>query len=866
MLSRNTMLRRCILIIALFSLQMAATAKDQEIKTDGQPTISTLRVQGNHRIPEGTVLYYIQTRVGQPYNEERLRQDYRKLLETGLFQEVSLKTEKTASGGLVVIFEVVEPPVIQEVVFQGLKPGEQDDVLEQLREQRHELIPGSALNEDKLNRAIQVVERVMQSRGRPLSRVKVRKEPVGSAAVRLVFEVNKGPEVRIGQIDFEGNTVFSDKELRAALGLTRQSTLFNRWRGTDKYIKERLEYDLRANVLPKYHSRGYVLARAGSPEVEVVEHSGKMRYRIRIPITEGQTYRLGKFEVKGITSLGDHSPDLYNQFKSGQVADLSAVRKANEDLKKAYARLGYLDMEMAPEMRPDQEHQTLDILIQVTEGDRYLVGHLDFRGNNKTRDKVLRREFLIEENDLFNANLLDQSILRVNQLGLFEPLDQKAYEVSKRPADGEADILVKVDELDSHAINMTGGLGGISGAYIGVHYQSRNFRGLGQHVDVQVTGGTRTSDYSLAWTDPFFVDTRLTLGFTGFHRRLRFDTFGPVSVPGVDEDRFSLFSQKSTGFQTLSSYPVSDWIRVGASYSLDSNRIYDIKEEFRSYAINQLILLSTGGTPEDALRGIIRSQLSPFVMRNTRNRAFGATEGSYLLAQTPVAGGPLRGKINLVHPFLEYQLFLPDPATGGRDTWAFRFQGEHVLPYGELSDGTQRTVPVFERVYLGGEFNLRGFDLRSVSPVGIHRQPQLGPGGGPILDPVTGLPVVTQTPVTLGGDTGVVATLEYRAPVYGPLHLTGFIDTGTSAVFRKRELARPAPDGSTTSLISSTNNVWRVSTGVEIQFMVPMINQPFRFILAYNPRRLNTAVILNDQILRFEEPKRNVKFSIGYSF
>jgi len=852
------MLPRCLLIIvALFSFELLATAQDQPpVNTEAQPRISEIRVQGNRRIPESTVLYYIQARVGQPYNEDRLREDYRRLLETGLFQEVSLRSEKTAVGGVVVIFEVVEPPVIQEVVFQGLKPGEQDDVLEQLREHRNQLIPGSALNEDRLKRAVQVVQSVMESAGRPLSQVKVRREPVGSAAVRLVFEVNKGPEVKIGQIDFEGNTVFTDKELRAALALTRKSSLFNRWRGTDKYIKERLEADLRANVLPKYHSRGYVLAQTGNPEVEVVENSGKMRYRIRIPIVEGQVFRLGKFEVNGSTALSDQSRNLYSGFKSGQVADLPAIRKANEEVKQAYARQGYLDMELSPEMRQDPVHQALDILIHVTEGERYLVGHLDFRGNNKTRDKVLRREFLIEENDLFNGNLLDQSILRLNQLGLFEPLDEKAYEVAKRPADGEADIVVRVEELDSHAINLTGGLGGISGPYIGMHYQSRNFRGLGQHVDVQVTGGTRTSDYSLSWTDPYWLDTRLTMGFTAFHRKLRFDTFGPVEVPGVEEDRFSLFSQRSTGFQTLTSYPVSDWIRVGASYSLDSNRIYDIKEEFRSYAINQMILLSTGGTPEEALRGITRSQLSPFLLRNTRNRAFGATEGSYLLAQTPFAGGPLGGKINLVHPFLEYQLFVPDPATGGRNTWAFRLQGEHVLPYGESSDGTQLTVPVFERVYLGGEFNLRGFDLRSVSPIGIYRQPQETPEGT----------IVAESVVTLGGDTGAVLTLEYRAPIYGPLHVTGFVDTGTSAVFRKRELSQPAPDGSTTSLITSTNNVWRVSTGAEIQFLVPLINQPFRLILAYNPRRLDTVVFLNNQALRFTEPETNVKFSIGYSF
>ena len=837
-------------------------------------TISEVIVRGNVRVPESTVRYYIKTSPGQPFNEQQLRSDYQSLLSSGLFSNVRLLTEPRGPDQVVVIFEVTEPPVIQQVEFVGLHSVQTQEVLDHLREVNLSLTPGSRLDENKLMRAVSGVKQLLQLRGFPLARVTVARQPVAANAVDLTFTVEEGPRARIGIIQFEGNKLFSDEELRDALKLTTQSSFWSSLRGRNLYLEDRLEYDVRANILPKYQARGHIFARAEKPRVELVEakiggvpgiRRNRLEYRITIRLSEGEQFKYSGFRVEGMKKIDKDTVLTKYKAKVGDIVDFVALTKANEQVKRLYGARGFLDMELIPEMRPQYDQKTVDFTLHIREGGRYEVRQINFSGNERTRDKVLRREMVLQERDVFNADRLDASLLKLTQLDFIEPLTARDYTLNKDPANEEVDILIRVRERDPQSVNLTGGLGGISGSYIGLNYQSRNFRGLGQTLDAQVETGSRTSNYTLGLTDPHFLDSDTLLSYRVFHRRLRFDSFGLLPGQG-GADTFSLFSERSTGFQVTGSHPVTSFSRVGVSYSLDTNKVYDIRQDFRSFAVAQLVLLTTGGTIDEALTGILRSQVTPFWTYDTRNRFFGATQGSYLTMQMPVAGGPFGGRINVGHPFFEYQRFIPDRLLTSRNTWAFRAQLQHVFSYGTLPDGTRKPVPFLERIYFGGEYNLRGFDLRSIGPVGIQETPKLDGNGNPVIDPGTGLPGVNLQPVAIGGDTGIVLTAEYRIPIYGPLQFTPFLDAGTSTVIRKRDLQLAGFQAANVTLLAETNNVWRLSTGVEIQFLVPVINQPLRLILAYNPLRLNTIVRVGDQNLVFREPCNNVKFSVGYSF
>jgi outer membrane protein insertion porin family len=523
-------------------------------------------------------------------------------------------------------------------------------------------------------------------------------------------------------------------------------------------------------------------------------------------------------------------------------------------------------METFLDMKPDPTTKKVDLSIRVEEGKQYIVHRINFAGNTKTRDKVLRREFILEEAQQFNGDYLDMSILRLNQLGFFEKIEEKDYEVIKRHQEAEVDILVKVKERSQQSIGLTGGVSGISGSFIGINYQSNNFRGLGQQIDVQLLTGTRTANYMFRFTEPYFLDSKISLGISVFNQRYRYDTYSMFWGMISPDQNVPLFTRVSTGFDLSGSYPFWRFTRLSLGYSLQTIRIDDVDTGYAPWAYNQLLLFTPGGSIEQAKRGIIRSEVTPGLMWNTKNAYFNATKGQELIVQVPVAGGPLGGDFSVIRPFIEYQRFTPDRLlSGGRHTFALRAQLQHIIPFSKLPNGDPMTVPFFERIFSGGEYTIRGFDIRSVGPWAITKTPQTDPEGNPVIDPATGLPAITENPILVGGDTSVLLTGEYRVPIAGPLQLSAFIDFGTAMVTRKNTLKVLGPD-TVVELQESTNNVWRMSTGVEVQFLLPMINQPFRLIFAYNPMVMNTDMVLGGVRFPLREPKSGVKFTVGYTF
>ena len=592
----------------------------------------------------------------------------------------------------------------------------------------------------------------------------------------------------------------------------------------------------------------------------------KQQYYLTIPIVEGEQFYWNSFDIEGVTSLDQEAVKGSYGIVPGQVVNYTALREASDSLKEIYSTAGYLDMTVIPDMDTDQEKKTVDVTIRVNEGKQYIVHRIDFAGNTKTRDKVMRREFFLEEQQLFNGSLLDFSILRLNQLGFFESIEEKDYEVIKRSTEGEVDILVSVKEKSQQSIGLSGGVSGISGSFFGINYSSNNFRGLGQRIDVALTTGTRTSSYRLSFTEPYFMDSKISMGASVFNQSLRFDTFTAFGGAIPVNENIPLYTQRTTGFSLTGSYPLWRWTRVGLSYSLQTIKIEDIDDSFTDFAVNQLVGFTPGGSVEDARKGIIRSEIKPNVQYNTKNQVFNATHGTMVSFEMPIAGGPLGGDFNLIRPFLEFQKFMPDRwISRGRNTLAFRAQVNHIIPYGKLPNGEPMTAPFFERIFSGGEFTLRGFDIRSISPWAITQTVSLDALGNPTIDPATGSPLINESAIPVGGDTSLVLTTEYRMPIFGPLQVTGFLDFGTATALRKDNLRVFGPN-TNVILQESTNNVWRASTGAEVQFLMPVVNQPFRLIFAYNPLILDTTIVFNGRKFILREPKSGVKFTVGYTF
>ena len=856
--------------LGIFSAHLFGQA-GQALAGVEESRIEEIRIVGNRRIPESTIRYYIQSREEGLYDESLAFSDFRTLLGTNFFEDAKLK-QTQGETGVIIIFEVVERPLIRSIEYEGMSSFKESDVLERFRDMRVGLSLDSPLDPAKLPQARRAIKGLLDQNGRPLGRVEVETETITVTSRKIVFKIDEGSKVRIGDISFEGNTVFDDGELSGALELTKERGLISLFKGQDKFIEDKLEYDLNLNLLERYREVGYIYAKAGQPDVQIVEapqgwilgfRKTKQQYYLKIPIEEGEQFRWRSFEIEGIDTFDPELVRLGYNIIPGEVINYAALKESNEELKKLYSTNGYLDMTVIPNMNPDPDTKTVDLKIVIDEGKQYIVNRIDFAGNTKTRDKVMRREFFLEEQQLFNGTLLDFSVLRLNQLGFFEPIEEKDYEVIKKPSEGEVDIVVSVEEKSQQSIGLSGGVSGLSGSFFGINYSSNNFRGMGQRIDINVTTGTRTSQFMFQFTEPYFLDSRISLGASVFSTRERFDTFTQFFGLVAESDNIELFTRGTTGVTVSTSYPTWRFGKASLSYSIQRIRISNVDDVFQDFAQNQLAGFAPGGGSVDE---IFRSEVTPGVVFNTKNQFWNATQGSQLSVQVPIAGGPLGGTFNIIRPYVEYQTFTPERIfSGGRHTLAFRARFNHIIPFGNLKSGDPMQIPFFERIFLGDELTIRGFETRSISPWALTRSPQVDTDGRPIIDPLTGLPSISESFIPVGGDTSVILTGEYRIPVVGPLQVVGFVDFGTSTVLRKDNLRIFGPT-TQIDLEENTNNVWRASTGAEVQFLMPGVNVPFRLIFAYNPLVLDSSIIVNGTRFPLREERKRFFFSVGYSF
>jgi outer membrane protein insertion porin family len=421
--------------VLLLACATAAGAQDR--------LVEAVVFTGTHRIPDDSMRLWVQTREGDPFSREQVARDLRTILAQGYFEDVKVFTEDGPRGGLVVIFEVKEYPVILDIDYPGLKSVSESDILEEWRKRSVSVTKDAQLDPLRARRAAAVIRELLEHKGRPDAKVTVETEEISTTAVALHFRTEEGDLARVAEIDFEGNTAFSDDELRAHLKLVKEAGLVSGLTSKDIYDLAKIEYDL-GNVREFYWSRGYLGVKFGDPVVTedgrvgsgVPLVGGKDRgLKITVPVEEGRVYVVGKVEVVGATVYPDAVVKAVIGLKPGDVADYSKVRKGlYEDLAALYGERGYVDFDPVPtpELRIDPVDPSLGVVdwrFEMNEGRSYTVHRIEFAGNTFTRDNVLRREMVLNEGDTFNKRYLSLSVLRLNQLGFFHPIKESDADI-----------------------------------------------------------------------------------------------------------------------------------------------------------------------------------------------------------------------------------------------------------------------------------------------------------------------------------------------------------------------------------------------------------------------------------------------------
>src|SRR4030095_5980035 len=415
----------------------------------------------------------------------QVERDYQAILALGFFDKTATRvlTETGPRGGVNIIFEVKELPIIRDLVFEGLKSVAESDVLKAFRERRVGVSKESVYDPVKAKNAVRVIKELEAAAGHPNATVEEKQEEVSATSRAITFVVREGDRVRVVEIQFEGNTAFSDGQLRGAMKYVKEAGLSARFKGSDILDREKLDVDLR--LVDNYmRSKGYLQARHGEPRVESV---GRRRtgfpilplpflssvdegLRVTIPIVEGKVYRLGEFKVEGNSIFSEAQIRAVIGLEKGDIANGEKVSKGLfENLKKFYGGQGFIEYtaEPVPTFKDNPQNPNegiVDFAVTIEEGKQFTLRRLEFIGNTFTRDNVLRREVLINEGDIYNDNYWEYSVVKLNQLGYFNPID-KDKDVDRRTNEEEAnvDLTLKVSERGRQQISFNGGISVICG-------------------------------------------------------------------------------------------------------------------------------------------------------------------------------------------------------------------------------------------------------------------------------------------------------------------------------------------------------------------------------------------------------------------
>ena len=879
-----------VLLALLFT-----SVEPQPLQSPVRNRIEEVRVSGNHRIPTETIKYNLQTKPGDAFDKNVIRRDIKALYALGHFDDIRVEQEPGKTGNIVT-FIVKEKKLIRTVKYLGIKSITSSEITDKLKESKASISQESPYDPNKIRKATTVIKMMLAEKGHRDATVEAATEDITSNAIAVTFNVDEGPKIRIQKITIQGNKAFSARQIKNAMKLTQEAGPLTVFTGKDTYFNLKLADDI-TRIRMLYGEHGYVRVNVNDPIVETKPHDVIRtlplvrppfpwgipvpfwkktfnRYYITINIEEGNQYRLGNVKVTGAKQFSETAIKDTLGMVPGEVFNEERLRRSFEQLKRMYGSRGYINFTAVPIQGFDEGNKLVNLNINIDEDKQFYVNRIAFAGNTTTRDKVIRREIMVEEGQVFNSTLWDTSMQRLNQLGYFEPIRQQDVELKPSPTEPEVDINLKIKEKNRNLIGFTGGVSQIGGSFLGINYENNNFMGFGETLGLTLQGGTRQSVYQLSFTQPYLLDRPLTAGFSVFDTSYRYDQANEVfglsasQLPQGSSLQNALnFRQKSLGFNLFTSYPFKIWNRVGLNFGMNHSQTSEINPATGEYfnAVitqnNQSLTSTPSGT---GFSNFYAHTLIPsFSFNHTQGNPSFPTGGSSFSTTVEYTGGILGGTVNYYRPTMDFRYF--HPMNKGRNVLAVRLLGSFVHGF----DGT--AVPYYQRFFVGGDFDIRGFDFRAVSPIAFivrnvtSTDPQTGSTVSRSIDDI----------VYVGGDTQGVMNVEYRIPIVGNVFtLAPYFDIGNAWTLKKDQLTRQISNSEgqlvrePVRFLPGTNSGFRTSTGMELQILLPVLNVPFRVIYAINPNRLDRNFIGPTTGLPFgiHEKQREFKFTVGRTF
>jgi len=774
--------------------RMSNIARQLSVKVFNKVMVTEVRVQGNRLIEDAAILEQIKTKKDEVFSPETLNEDIRRIYNMGFFSDIKVDTTDEPLGKKVT-FIVKENPEIVQIKIAGNKDIDATDIEKQI-----DIKPHTILNLNKVKSNAIKIKKFYEGKGYNNAVVDYRTEELSPEQSVLVFQIIEYHTMKIKKIELPGAKKIKAKNIKKVLE-TREKSILSFITNAGTFKEEALKVDC-DRIRAYYYDYGYLDVKVGEPEVK---HDEKWFY-ITIPIEEGEQYRLSEVKLGG--DLIETKVPLEKQIKvtKGEVFSRQKIQTDITALTEAYGEYGYAFVDITPLTKINADNKTVELTYDIAKGDKVYFEKIKITGNTKTRDKVIRRELRIQEEELYNNKKLKRSRERVNNLGYFEEVK---VNTKKGSAPNKMEVEVNVKEKPTGMISAGAGYSSVDNMVGIFQISQRNFLGKGlQAVLMAQLGGN--SRYRLALTQPYLFDKDISAGFDIFRMDIEYEDFDSENqglglnfgfLPfGKDREEYNLsfqYKYSSVDISNLDRYATYDDEGNITKYVYNVDR--DIYEAEQKSPIKVSSIIST-------------------LSRDTIDDRFYPMRGSINSLSLELAG--LSGE-KFAKAIIDSRWYFPFK-------WGTAFMTRGSVGYVRGYGGDE--VPVFERFFLGGLDSLRGFKYRSVGPRGARE-----------TDPVeyiNGIPVYLSGDAVVGGDKMALCNFEYLFPLIKAAKIRGlvFFDLGSS-------WGGPAADSSFDL---------RKSTGFGIRW-----NSPF------GPLRVEWGLNLSP---KHDEKRSQFEFSAGAGF
>jgi outer membrane protein insertion porin family len=635
----------------------------------GAVHIDSIQVKGNRRIETEAILSVIEIQRGDEIDPERLNRELRSIYRMGFFEDVSIETEDSPTGKIVT-FVVTEKPSIAKIIFEGVKKGKEDELMEEAGIKVYSIV-----DRNEIRLSINRLKEYYRKKGYYYAEITEKIEELPDNWISLTYEINKGEKVFIRKIEFVGNHEFDDDDLKDIM-VSREKGFFSWLTDSGRLDEKALEYDL-LKISAFYQTHGFMKAMAGGPEISF----DKKGVSVTIEITEGPRYRIHDVRVDG-DLLGTAEELLQHvNITKEEFFNRDIVIEDKQALERIYEDEGYAYAEISPLTQEDDEKRLVDITYHIDKASKVRFERINIIGNTRTRDKVIRRELEVIEGEYFNGTAITKSTESLNRLGYFDNVEM----VTRKGSEDDLMILDVHIEEKPHLGSLQFGVAysDYEGLVGQVAVTRENLFGRGQSLGVSMYRGDRSKSLSLRFAEPWLCDKDISGSISVYGSKLEYYEYTTKSVGGA----------LGVGFP-LEAWGLGDLTRGSVRISHDNSDISDI-EVIAAYVIKEM-----------AGKNVTNS-IAFGIGRDSRDRPLFTNKGSVNSFSIETAGGFLGGDVGFNKYQVSTEWYFPLP-------WSTVFVAKGTAGLIKRKEGNK--LPVFQKYILGGPGSVRGFDEYSISP------------------------------------------------------------------------------------------------------------------------------------------------------